>query len=131
MPDFINIHGLTTISHEGHAHDYRVQVKGTEVPRHCPECSSLFIHKHGTQKQSYMDTPMHGKRVLLEVIRQRYKCQDCHKTFFEPLQCMDNKRQAIRLLIGYIEQRCVQETFVSLAREVGVDEKTVRHVFDD
>ena len=131
MPDFINISGLTTLSHEDQGDHYLVQVKGTGEPQQCPECTSLFFHKHGTQKQSYMDTPMHGKRVLLEIARQRYKCQDCGKTFFEPLPCMDSKRQATGRLISYIEQRCMQETFVALAREVGVDEKTVRYVFDD
>jgi transposase len=130
-PDFLNIPGLVTISHDDHGSYYRVQAKGSEDICLCPECSSLFFHKHGTQKQVYIDTPMHGKRVLVEVIRQRYKCQDCNKTFFEPLSGIDSKRQATRRLIGYIEERCVHETFVSLAREVGVDEKTVRHVFDD
>lgn len=130
-PDFLNIPGLVTSSHDDHGNHYRVQVRGTEDICLCPECSSLFFHKHGTQKQSYMDTPMHGKRVLLEVTRQRFQCQDCHKTFFEPLPGIDSKRQATKRLIKYIEERCVQETFVALAREVGVDEKTVRHVFDD
>ena len=129
--DFINLRGLTTTACEDCGGHYRVTVKGTEEPCLCPECSGLFFHKHGTQTQSYMDTPMHGKRVLLEVARQRYKCQDCHKTFFAPLSCIDGRRQATKRLITYIEQRCMQETFVALAREVGVDEKTIRHIFDD
>lgn len=130
-PDFVNLPDLITVSHEDHGNHYRVQVKSKTDTCLCPECESLFFHKHGTQKQSYMDTPMHGKRVLLEITRQRFQCQDCHKTFFEPLPDIDSKRQATKRLLRYIEERCVHETFVALAREVGVDEKTVRHVFDD
>jgi len=131
MPDFINISGLITLSCEDVGTNYEVKVKGTTAPERCPECGSVFFHKHGSADQSYMDTPMHGKRSLLEIARQRFKCQDCNKTFYEPLPCMDGKRQATKRLITYIEVRCMQETFVSLAREVGVDEKTVKHVFDD
>jgi len=130
-PDFLNLPGLTTVSYEDNGSHYCVQAKGSQDICLCPECSSLFFHKHGTQKQTFMDTPMHGKRVLIKVIRQRFQCQDCNKTFFEPLPAIDSKRQATKRLIGHIEERCVQETFVALAREVGVDEKTVRHVFDD
>jgi transposase len=50
---------------------------------------------------------------------------------FEPLPAMDGKRQATTRLIQYIETRCVKETFSALAREIGIDDKTVRFVFDD
>jgi len=129
--DFLNLPGLSTVSYEDHGDHYRVLAKSNGNPQRCSECLSRFIHKHGTLDQSYMDTPMHGKRVLLDIIRQRYRCQGCGKTFLYSLLSMDNRRQATKRLIGYIEKHCMQVTFVALAREVGVDEKTIRHVFDD
>jgi transposase len=78
-----------------------------------------------------MDTPMHGKRVLIMIDRRRFRCKSCGKTVFEPLPDMDGKRQATSRLIEYIERRCLRETFAALSREVGVDDKTIRFIFDD
>lgn len=74
---------------------------------------------------------MHGKRVLIEVDRRRFRCRSCGKTVFEPLPDMDGKRQATSRLIQHVEKRCTTDTFSALAREIGVDGKTVRHIFDD
>ena len=81
--------------------------------------------------QRFMDTPMHGKRTLVEIERQRYRCKACGKTLFEPLPDMDDKRQMTSRLLAYIEKNSLRKTFSDLAREVGVDDKTIRHVFDD
>jgi transposase len=78
-----------------------------------------------------MDTPMHGKRVELDFERRRFRCTACGKTLLESLPSMDAKRQMTGRLLSYIEQRCVQSTFAEVSREVGVDDKTIRHVFDD
>lgn len=78
-----------------------------------------------------MDTPMHGKRVLIEVDRRRFRCKACGKTHFQPISEIDSKRSATTRLIKYIEQHCLRKTFAELSRQVGVDEKTIRHIFDD
>ena len=44
---------------------------------------------------------------------------------------MDAKRNMTERLVKFIEQRCLKETFAALSREVGIDDKTIRHVFDD
>jgi hypothetical protein len=78
-----------------------------------------------------MDTPMHGKRVELSFERKRFRCTACGKTLLDSLPSMDGKRQMTSRLVAYIEQRCIQSTFAEVSREVGVDDKTIRHVFDD
>lgn len=74
---------------------------------------------------------MHGKRVVLDIDRRRYRCKVCGKTLFEPLPDMDAKRNMTQRLVKFIEARCLKETFVHLSREVGVDDKTIRHIFND
>lgn len=61
---------------------------------------------------------MHGKRVLIEIDRRRFRCRSCGKTVFEPLPDMDGKRQATSRLIQYVEKRCTTETFSALARKL-------------
>lgn len=74
---------------------------------------------------------MHGKRVVIEIDRKRYRCKVCGKTLFEPLTVMDSKRLATTRLVQHIERHCLRKTFAELSREVGVDDKTIRHIFDD
>lgn len=78
-----------------------------------------------------MDTPMHGKQVLIEIDRKRYRCKSCGKTLFEPLSAMDDKRLMTVRLVKYIESHCLKKTFADISREVGVNDKTIRHIFDD
>ena len=34
-------------------------------------------------------------------------------------------------MIQHIERYCLRKTFAEMSREVGVDDKTIRHIFDD
>ena len=131
MSDFINLINLKTLSYQDSEELYRVAVEGTLLPSSCDSCGSADFYKHGSQPQSYIDTPMHGKRVLIEIDRRRFRCKSCGKTVFEPLPDMDGKRLATSRLVQYIEKRCLKETFAALSREVGVDDKTIRFIFDD
>lgn len=130
MSDILNLPHLKAKAVEDCVDHYCIQAGGDVVPTACPACSSA-LYRHGSQHQTYMDTPMHGKRVLIEIDRKRYRCKDCGKTLFEPLPAMDSKRQATSRLITYIESHCTKKTFADLSREIGVDDKTIRHIFDD
>jgi transposase len=108
----------------------------TALPPHvltaCPACkSSQSFFRHGQRKQLFFHTPTKGKRLGLMVVRQRYRCTTCSKVFYQPLPEMDERRSATKLLIAYIQKRCIKYTFQSIAEEVGVSEATVRSIFSD
>jgi transposase len=130
MPDFLNLQGLRALHAEDIGDYYQVEAEGGVIPTACPTCHNA-LYRHGSQRQVYMDAPMHGKRVLIEIDRKRYRCKVCGKTLFEPLPSMDGKRLATTRLVKYIERHCLRKTFAELSREVGVDDKTIRHIFDD
>jgi transposase len=129
--DILNLPHVRAVGIEEHKTHYVISAVGAVEPTACPACASPALHRHGTKQQSFMDTPMHGKRVELSFERRRYRCTACGKTMLESLPSMDAKRQMTSRLLAYIEQRCVQSTFAEVSREVGVDDKTIRHVFDD
>lgn len=130
MPDFLHLPNLRTLSVQDMGDHYQVAAEGGVVPTACPACHNA-LYRHGSQRQTYLDTPMHGKRVLIEIDRKRYRCKVCGKTLFEPLPPMDGKRLATTRLVQHIERHCLRKTFAELSREVGVDDKTIRHIFDD
>jgi transposase len=130
MPDFLHLPNLRTLNAQDQGDHYQVEVEGGVMPTTCPTCHNA-LYRHGSQRQTYLDTPMHGKRVLIEIDRKRYRCKVCGKTLFEPVPSMDSKRLATTRLVQHIERHCLRKTFAELSREVGVDDKTIRHIFDD
>lgn len=131
IPDLLHLPHLRVKGVTDNGDHYIVEAEGGVEPAACTSCGHLGLYRHGSQRQSYMDSPIHGKRAKIEIDRQRYRCKACGKTLFEPLPHMDSKRLATERLIRYVEDRCLKETFAALAREVGLDDKTIRHIFDD
>lgn len=129
--DILNLPNLRVLRVDDRGNHYRIDSENIAELRTCPHCGHDDFYRHGWQAQTYMDTPIHGKQVVVQLNRRRLRCRECGKTSFEPLPDIDNKRQATRRLVTYIEQRCLTETFMALAREVGVDNKTIRNIFDD
>jgi len=55
--------------------DYLIIAEYTQLPFHCLKCSFFAgLKKHGKKPVVFLDLPAHGKRVGIEVQRQRYKC---------------------------------------------------------
>ena len=87
------------------------------------------LSKYGTSNQIVMDAPVRGKPVGLKIIRQRYKCNGCNRTFREKLPDIDEKRAVTKRLIQFIHEQALERPFSNIANEVGIDEKSVRNIF--
>ena len=74
---------------------------------------------------------MHGRRVVLHAFIQRFRCRDCGATFYEDPPDLSEKRHATQRFVDYVGPETLKRTFVSVATEVGVDEKTIRNIFKD
>lgn len=134
LPDMnlLNLANWTIASVEEHERAYTIKARYDTTRTSCPACCRFgLLQRFGRKEQLYLDLPMHGKRVGVRVERQRYRCGGCGVTHLQPLPDMDDKRQMTRRLVTYIEREALRRTFVSVASETGVDEKTVRNVFHD
>ena len=111
-------------------YDYAIHAKYTPEPQACIRCGVVGeLYRHGVKKQRFMDLPIHNKRVGLIVHRQRYHCRACHKTSFQPLADMDKNHAATLRLLAYIGKESMKRTFVSVADDTGIHERTVRRLF--
>lgn len=113
--------------------DYRIHALIDIPPSNCPECLSPNLVGFGKREEIILDTPIHGKRVSISIIRRRYRCQNtaCGRTFYESIPHRDDKRRATKRLINYIEKQSLSRTFARLADETGLDEKTIRNICHD
>ncbi|MEK5357986.1 ISL3 family transposase [Paenibacillus sp. FSL L8-0709] len=114
-------------------HDFQIRVETNSPPLDCPHCGCVAnLYKHDNREQLCMDLPIHGKRVGLLIRRQRYRCRDCNKTFWERLDhTINEKRSCTNRLLSYIEKQSIKRTFTSISEDVGLNEKTIRNIFRD
>ena len=129
----LNLPNIKILDMKESEYDYRFLVESTALsPSHCPKCGTVAnLYKHGKKQQLFFDLPMHAKRVGIYVNRQRYKCKECKETFFENLPDMNVNRSVTNRLINWIQEASLEKTFTSVAYDIGVDEKTVRNIFND
>ena len=88
-------------------YDYYITAISNKEVNCCQVCGSAMksaIVKIGKRNYVYYDTPISGRRVIIKVIRQRYKCRECGSVFAEDLPDMDAKRNATKRLITWIEE---------------------------
>ena len=102
-------------------------------PVECPHCRSASIGSWGSKELTFLDLPRRGKAVGVVVEAKRYKCKfdECKKTFMQELPAMAAHRMMTQRLVRWVGEKAVSSTFVSIAAEIGVNEKTVRAVFGD
>ncbi len=133
MPNLLNLTFYEVIEEDIRRNDFDmlVPVKTSVPPTCCPACQSLDFVKHGLREPIFMDIPISGQRVGIQVRRQRYRCKPCGNVFVDPLIGMDEAHMMTSRLVRYIETESMRNTFTSLADEIGVDERVIRNVFKD
>lgn len=133
MPNILGMRNWNVLDRKENGHDMVIVADHTAAPAVCIRCGVIDpkVKKYGTQRQTFMDTPIHGKRAAIEIARQRYKCLECGKTFQQQLPDMDEKRTMTRRLVEYVQRRSLERTFTEVAGDVGVNEKTIRNIFNE
>ena len=61
MLDFLHLQDIRSRHVEDCGDHYKVEAEGGVIPTTCPTCHNA-LYRHGSQRQTYLDTPMHGKR---------------------------------------------------------------------
>lgn len=127
--DIINLPGwnVTDATEDGQV--YTIHAEYEADAKCCPFCSFMLLDRHGRLERRYTDTPIHGLHVVIVAHRQRYKCQNCGRTFLQALPGVIEKHRMTTRLSEFIRRQSFRRTFVALAEDIGLDEKTIRNVF--
>jgi transposase len=128
----LNILGWThwrILSVEESTHRYQITAEPEAVVLCCSHCGGSCLHRHEVKRQLFMDIPIRGKHTGILVLRKRYLCCSCKRTFFELLNDMNEHHAMTERLLLYLAQESLKHPFTSVADDVGVDERTVRRVF--
>lgn len=131
MLDLLNLPGIKPVDmyKESKALIIVAVVENAEIPV-CDVCK-LSMHKHGTRKNKFADTPLYMEPVRLEIQRPRFRCEGCGKMAMPELSFLDDKRRATKRLVDVIRQQCLGTTFRALADQTGVAVNTVKNIAHD
>lgn len=127
--DTLHLPGVKTAGVQHLGHGYLARAEIVSAPTSCPKCSATKLSAFGTRKIRYMDLPLHGERMLIDLTRQRYQCQACKATFVASCDDFDAEYRLTARAVKWMEKESIRKPFTHVAEHVGVDEKVVRKVF--
>lgn len=112
--------------------EYRIRARYDVLPEICPKCGSVGrLYKWATIPTEYLDAPVHGRKTIIVVEKQRLRCRDCGATCMQPLPDMHPVRALTKRAVEYVAEQTLHETNLSVARTLGIQEKTVRQIVDE
>ncbi|MEZ5464450.1 MAG: ISL3 family transposase [Lysobacteraceae bacterium] len=129
--DLLDLEGLESLSFNDRDGVRVIEAKITATADHCLHCSAPNPYKHDAREQEFADAPVRGMPIRILFQRQRYRCRECRKTFFQPIAGLSAKRNMTRRLVHYIAKDSLIRTFADVGRDVALDTQTVRGVFKD
>ncbi len=135
MFDLLNLPGLEVALHGAVETDKDITIsvsRRADGRRSCPHCGSVAIAPNGSRVTKYVDAPIRGKPVFIEWQRQRFKCKEptCGKTCTDTHEGLHDEFLMTRRLYAWIGSRCLKHTFAAIALDTGLDERSVRRVFE-
>lgn len=132
MPaNILNLPAYTITGIDETEYDYHINAEAKQHPTTCQNCGSPDIVGFGRNERLVRDLTIHGKRVGIYVDTRRYQCRACKKTFYERLPDVDGKRMMTSRLVKWMGEQAIKRPFAHIAEEIGVNEMTVKNVFND
>ena len=133
MPvNILNLSGLDVVDFRETDTEYHVRATPKAISRLCPHCGrSNDTVVHAKRTLVIRDIPSHGKAVVIHLDVPRLKCRPCIQTFTASVPEVDTGREMTERLAKWIGRQSIEYTYAEIAKQVKVDEKTVRNIFDE
>lgn len=125
----LNLSGLAVESVKETDEEYLISASVSEEPPDVDCCLLQKLVLNGRKEAFFTDTPMHGKRVLIRMLRQRYKCQACGKPAYGTIQHMHDDHRVTDRCYAYICKKGAKTTWKALAMELGLDPQTIAAIW--
>jgi transposase len=95
----------------------------------CPRCGRWCRKRHDARARAKADEPLGRWRVTLVVLRRRFRCFHCERTFTEPDPACNARRRLTCRLRERLGEACRHQTVQDVAGAHQVSPKTVRRAF--
>ena len=109
--------------------DRRIAARAEAGAPHCGRCGpAARMARHGLLTRQLRDLPQDGRPIWLSVQVLRWRCAGCGRTATPAVAGVQARRRMTQRLIDWLVRESAARPAAQLAREAGIDEKTVRGV---
>jgi len=96
----------------------------------CPRCKHKTKRVHSYRTQRIQGRLIEEKPVILSLRKRRYKCLECHATFYESLGLVDRYQRRTNTLNTQTLAYASENSFTMAARMCGLTPSSVLRLFD-
>lgn len=131
--DELNLEEFKILEKKKRADSYIYVVEKIHGPSRCPHCMAgeEQLVKHGKRERYVRDRDIGNHSVDLLILHGRYKCKVCGKTFYEAIECTDERAKTTKRLKESITWECFHKPFLQVARDFDISHTTVMRIFDE
>jgi len=107
----------------------RVEVMATTTQATCPHCQKRCVKIHDTRPRKKRDISLRGQQVELILLKRRFRCLRCRKSFTEQDKaCGWRRKTTVRLREEIGKHACTQPV-AHVAKAAGVGPRFVQECF--
>jgi len=100
--------------------------------RVCPRCGSVNAHIHDHDIVEISCTETDHIKDTLRIVKTRFKCIDCYKTYTMPINGIDVKTKMSNQVINFIVNDFTKIlSFAAIGRRYDISTQRVMQIFDD
>ena len=119
-------HECTREEYKGNTIILHIQAKERE--KVCPRCGNRHLVKNGYRIRDFMGLPIGGKKVLIRMKVQRYKCRDCDYDQQERIPFATGSRSYTHRFAKYVVDLLRGMTLQDVSNHLGVSWDTVKEI---
>ena len=119
-------HECTREEYKGNTIILHIQTKERE--KVCPRCGKRHLVKNGYRIRDFIGLPIGGKKVLIRMKVQRYKCRDCDYDQQERIPFATGSRSYTHRFAKYVVDLLRGMTLQDVSNHLGVSWDTVKEI---
>ena len=119
-------HECTREEYKGNTIILHIQTKDRE--KVCPRCGKRHLVKNGYRFRDFVGLPIGGKKVIIRMKVQRYKCRDCDYDQQERIPFATGSRSYTHRFAKYVVDLLRGMTLQDVSNHLGVSWDTVKEI---
>ena len=108
----------TSIECKGNTIVLNIESKRTK--KHCPKCRKYHLVKNGYRTRDFLGLPIGGKKIIIRMKIQRYKCKDCDYDQQEQIRFANGSQSYTFRFAKYVIDLLRSMTLKDVAGRLGV-----------
>jgi transposase len=108
-----------------------VEVIATTDRARCPHCQRVSVKVHDTRPRRKRDIPLRGHRIVLVLLKRRFRCLKCRRSFTEPDQACGKRQRTTKRLREHIGKQACSRPVSHVAAEIKVGPRLVQTCLEE